>query len=204
VTIGSIPHDAKISESLKGWLERLKQEVVRQRRPIFIPVTQFSDFSSLTFTPRYGEMSVALGEQALEEINSLGIFGARIDAIGDAYNHLFYVPKDFNVNTNIKFEIVWTTNSSDTGESATWGLKYAAIAEGEELADATVALDELIDADSVLGTYKVAISPYGLLYKDMFNHGDFVHLKVTLDAVSGLDPATDEVYLLGILINDQG
>lgn len=174
---------------------RLKQRINRPVRPIYIPVTQFSGFLSNQF--------LGTGTPNLEQINSLGIVGTRIDATGDACDHLWCVPKDFNVDTNIKFEVVWTTNSVDTSETATWKVQYSASADGEALAAASTSLDEVISADTVLGAYKIHIAPYGAIFGGNLQHGDLVHLKVSLDSVSGLNPAADTVYILGILINDQ-
>lgn len=195
--------DEKISfQDLRARVDEINQQIVRitQRinrpiRPIYIPVTQFSGYLSGSF--------LGSGTPNLEQINSLGIVGARIEATGDACDHLWYVPKDFNVNTNIKIEVVWTTNSVDTSETATWKAQYSASADGEALAAASTALSETISADNVLGAYKVHIAPYGVLYGEALQHGDLVHLKISLDAVSGLNPSSDIVYLLGILINDQ-
>ena len=175
---------------------RQQQRITRPTRPLYIPVTQFSGYLSNQF--------LGTGTPNLEQINALGIVGARIEAVGDACDHLFFVPKDFNVGTNIKFEPVWCTDSVDTAETATWEVEYSTSAAGEGLAAASTALDATITADNVLGAYKVAVAPYGLLFKDVLEHGDLVHLKVSLDAVTGLDPASDKIYLLGILINDQG
>lgn len=194
--IGNPPNDPGISESLKGWLVRVQQELAKPKRPIYIPVTQFSGFLN--------DQSLGSGTPALQEINSLGVVGARIDATGDSCHHLFFVPKDFNVDTNIKIEVVWCTNSANTGQTATWRVRHSPIADGEALAAAGTDLDSVITADSVLGAFVVAIAPYGLIFNGALNHSDLVHLNVTLDAVSGLNPAVDQVFLLGILINDQG
>lgn len=196
MSIGNAPDDPNISASLKQWLERVRQELSKPRRPIYIPVTEFSGFLNDQF--------LGSGTPVLQEINSLCVVGARIEATGDSCHHLFFVPKDFNVDTNIKIEVVWCTNSVDVAETATWGVQYNAAAPGQALAAAGTPLNETIAADNVLGAYTVAVSPYGLLYKGALDHGDLVHLNVTLDAVQGLNPAVDQVFLLAILINDQG
>lgn len=180
---------------LQSRVERIQQRISRPTRPIYIPVTQFSGFLSDSF--------LGTGTPNLENINSLGIVGARIEAVGDACHHLWSVPKDFNVNSNIKFEPVWTTNSIDTAETATWTVEHSPIADGETLIAPATALNEPGGADNVLGAYALAVAPYGLLHGDVLQHGDLVHLKLSLSAVSGLNPAVDLVYLLGILINDQ-
>lgn len=211
MSIGNVPHDPNIVSSLREWLERLRQHVVRPKRPIYIPVTQFSGYYRISSIDDLTEVDENIqfagsGNPILQEINSLGIVGARIDAAGDACHHLFYVPKDLNVDTNIKFEVVWCTNSTDTSETATWRVRYSASAAGEVLSAATTALSATISADNVVGAtaYMVAIAPFGLLYRGNLQHGDFMHLEVSLSAASGLNPASDEVFLLGLLINDEG
>lgn len=207
--IGNVPYDPNISPSLRDWLEKVRQQVVRPTRPIFIPVSQFGGFSGITVTAIYGTTHFGFesdgnGNPLIQEINSLGVVGARMEATGDACHHLFYVPKDFNVDTNIKFEVVWCTNNSDTSKTATWKVEYVAVGAEETLVAPNSALDEPIAADNVVGTYKVAVTPYGLIFAKTLEHGDFLHLKVSLNAVSGLNPASDEIFLLGILINDEG
>lgn len=177
-------------------ISRMQQDINRPTRPIYIPITQFSGYLSNQF--------LGSGAPNLEQINSLAVVGAKIDAVGDSCHHLFFVPKDFNVNTNIKFEVVWCTDSVDTAETATWDIKYLSVASGETLAAATTPLSQVITADNVLGAYKIAVAPYGVMSKEELYHGDLLHLNVSLSAVSGLNPAVDKVYLLGILINDQG
>lgn len=209
MSIASVPHDSNISQSLKDFLETLRQHVVRATRPVYIPVSQFSGYSGVTVTAIYGTTHfnaefLGNGNPNIEEINSLGIVGARMAAVDDACHHVFYVPKDFNVDTNIKFEVVWCTNNSDTSKTATWKIEYAANAANETLTAASTALSSAITADNVLGAYKIAVAPYGLLSGGILDHGDFLHLKISLGAVSGLNPATDEIFLLGILINDEG
>lgn len=195
--IDNVPHEANINESLRGWLERARQTINRPRRPIYIPVTQFSGY--------LGNQFLGVGTPNLEEINSLKIVGARIEAVNDACHHVFYVPKDMNVGTNVKFEVLWCTNSGTTSQTATWKIEYAAIKpESEALSAASTALSSAIIADNVLGAYKPAITPYGYLSKNILEHGDLLHLKVSLGAVSGLNPASDILFLLGILINDEG
>lgn len=194
MSIGSVPF-GNIDGSLSSWLERLRQDVNRPKRPIYIPVTQFSGLLN--------DASLSTGTPALGQVNSLGLVGLRIDAATDAINHLFYVPKDFNVDTNIKFSVVWTTNSVDTAETATWKVQYNAITAGQALAAASSELDTVISEDNVLGSYVISESPEGILSGGNWYHGDYVNLKVSLSAVSGLDPATDIVFLLGLLITDE-
>ena len=194
--IASPSHDSNISQSTRDFLERVRQELSKPRRPIYIPVTQFSGYLSNQF--------LGSGTPNLEQINLLGIVGTRIDATGDTCDHLFYVPKDFNVDTNIKFEVVWCTDNATASNTATWKIEYSAISEGETLSLASTALSSVITADNVVGAYKVAMAPYGFIARGILMHGDFLHLKVSLSAVSGLNLAVDKVYLLGILINDEG
>jgi len=197
-----------MTAEVRDWLITLRQDMLRAKRPEHIPVTQFSGFYRIvdaTDATKNEKIQFAgVGNPVLEEINSLGIIGARIEAVNDACHHLFYVPKDLNVDTNIKFEVVWCTNNAVLTNTATWKVQYSAIASGEALSAASTALSSVITADNVLGAYKVAVAPYGLLYGGVLEHGDMLHLDVSLGAVSGLDPAADEVFLLGILINDEG
>lgn len=208
MSIGNLPDDVEINQSLRDWLGTLRQQIIRATRPLYIPVNHFSGYYRIVdaadATQDEQLQFAGTGNPVLQEINSLGIIGARIEAVDDACNHLFYVPKYFNVDTNIKFEVVWCTNNNTTTNTATWKVLYNAAAAGEALAAAGTALDLAITADNVLGTYKVAVTPYGLLYGGNIEHGDMLHLKVSLGAVSVLNPAVDQVFLLGILINDEG
>lgn len=208
MSIGNLPNEPSLSPSMLGWLDRAKQELNKLRRPLYIPVTQFSGYQRIVDATDATEdvrfRFAGAGNPVLDEVNSLGIIGARIEAVDDACHHLFYVPKDFNVNSNIKIEVAWCTDSSDTSETATWKVQYKSIAAGETLSAVDTELNSLITADNVLGTYKYSVSPYGLIYKDVLEHGDLLHLKISLGAVSGLAPASDIIFLLGILINDEG
>lgn len=195
MTLGSVPHDTNLGSSLRAWLERARQEISKPKRPIFIPVTQFSGLLN--------DASVGSGAPALGQINSLGLIGLRIDAVNDAIHHLFFIPKDFNVSTNVRIGVVWTTNSSDTSETATWEVEYNPITAGQTLAAASTAMDNVITADTVLGAYIIHESPYGTIFEGNLYHMDYLHLNISLSAVSGLNPAADEVFLLGILINDE-
>jgi len=178
------------------WLTRLGQQVNRPRRPIYIAVTEFNG--------KLADQFLGAGSVPLEQINSLRIVGARFLATKLEADHIFRVPKDFNVDTNTKFEVVWCTNSVTLAQTATWKVSYSVAGEGEALTTAITDLNQLVPADNVLGPYAVATASYGLMYKQILEHGDMLHLRISLDSVSGLDPAVDEVYLLGILINDEG
>ncbi len=181
----------EIPDSSWNWLRRKG----RPLRPLYIPVTEFSGYLTDTF--------LGTGTPALENIDSLNIVGARIEAVNDACHHLWRIPLDFNVDSNIRISCVWTTNSSDTSETATWKAEYSPIASGETLIAPSTALDTVISADTVLGSYKIAESPYGTIFNGNLNHGDYVNLKISLSAVSGLNPASDIVFLLGVLITDE-
>lgn len=197
---GKLPHDPNMSQAVRDWLISLQRDVRRQTRPIYIPASQFSGFYTVDTDIEFA----GAGNPKLAEINSLGVVAAKIDAVNDACHHLFYVPKDFNVDTNIKYEVVWCSDSGTLTDTVTWKVEYDAKAEGEALDTADTVLDEVITADNVLGSYSVAVSPYGVMYASKLEHGDMLHLKISLAAVSGLDPAVDELFLLGILINDEG
>lgn len=186
VTIANVPDGLQIPQNLREWLIAMRQAIKRARRPVYIPVSEFN------------------GNPTLTEINGLGIFGAQATAVGDAFHHVFFVPKDFNIDTNTKIEVVWCTDNNTTTNTATWKIEYRAAATGEALGAASTALNSVIAADNVVGTYAVAVSPYGLIYAGAIEHEDLLHLKVSLSAVSGLDPAVDEIFLLGLKINDEG
>lgn len=204
MSISNPPGDPGIPDSLVGWLDRVRQELNKPRRPLYIPVTQFSGYQRIVSGANFNFTFLGTGTPELQEINSLGIVGARIEAVDDACHHLFYVPKDFNVGSNIKVEIEWTTNNNTTSNTATWKVRYSATKDGEAFSAATTELNSVITADNVLGSWKRAIAPFGLIYNGLLEHSDLVHLEVSLGAVSGLNPASDQIFLLGIVINDEG
>jgi len=189
------PHDRTVSDQVSQWMTRVSQQLNRPKRPVYIAVTEFNG--------KLADAFLGAGAVPLEQIAALRIVGARFLAVKLEADHVFRVPNDFNVDTNTKIQVVWCTNSVNTAQTATWKVQFSTSAEGEALTTALTDLDEQIIADNVLGPYFVATTPYGLLYNKRLEHGDMLHLKVGLDAVSGLDPAVDEVFLLGILINDE-
>ena len=180
------PIDPSLGPSLSDYLVEVQREINRPRKPIFIHAKDFNSAPNIT------------------EINSLGIYGVRMSAVGNFVDHIFSVSKDFNVGTNIKIEVVWCTSSANTAYTATWKVLYKATSENEVLSAADIGLGTPITADNVVGSYNLAISPYGVVNQDAFNHGDMLHLRISLSAVTGFNLATDAVFLMGILINDEG
>lgn len=194
------PPNADISPSILQWLTEVANELNKTRKLVYIPATQFSGY----FNTSGGTIqSAGIGNPQLVEINSLGIVGLRFNAINDSVHHLFRVPIDFNVDTNLRVQLEWCISSSDISGTVTWGVRYRPVAEDETIAAAITALDTPIAADNVVGSFARMITPSGFIDIGQLNHEDLVHFDITLDAVSGLNPVADQIILLGLLLNDE-
>jgi len=201
VSIGNPPSiDLKFGVSLSDCLVEIQREINKRKRPIYIPATHFSGFYNTTG----GTIQFAgSGNPQLADINGLGIVGARFEALNDSCHHLFRVPVDFNVDTNLRVEVEWCTSSPNLASTVTWVVRYFAIADGEIILAASTALDTVITSDNVLGSYRRAVTPSGFINGGNLEHNDLIHFNVILSEVSGLNPATDQIFLLGLSLNDE-
>jgi hypothetical protein len=159
----------------------------------FFPAIPSVDVASLA--------GVGAGDPVVAEVNSLGLSGIQLEAAGDDFHWLIPVPDEMAVGLPMKISALWTTDATTTTETATFKALYKAIAFGEALAAADVALDTVITADAVDDTaYGLQESPQGVINGGNMSKGEMLHILMELDAVSGLNPAADVVFLLGIFI----
>lgn len=145
---------------------------------------------------------VGAGDPVLAEINSLGITGLQIEAAGDDFHWLWMPPSNLDTSAPVKVSAIWTSNSTTTTQTATWKVLYGQDTfNSGAMAAAATALDTAIAADNCLGTaYVLQQSPEGLIGPGDIDPAKMMHILCELDAVSGLNPASDVVFLVGIMI----
>jgi hypothetical protein len=159
----------------------------------FIPWNQFDIIT--TAAP-------GAGDPALAEINSLGLVGIQMASTGDDAHVLIPLPDNICVDCQIKFSVLWSTDSTTTTEGVTWKVLYNEGALGSALAAAATALDTVITSDSPLGTaYMLNETPQGVIAAGTVDRNDILHVLAETDAFSGgMDPASDIVFLHGIFM----
>lgn len=158
-------------------------------------------YPNSVFATTSGVSVVGTGNPEFGVVNNLGFTAVRILNTGHSAHFLYYIPDNFCVDCPINVSVLWSTNSTTTSQTATWKVEHGGYAVGEAFGDATTELDTAITADSVLATaYMQNETAQGVINANTFSRGDIVNFAVQLDAASGLNPASDIVFLHGVFI----
>lgn len=165
---------------------------------VFVPYTDLS-FGVNTNSAILDTLGV--GTAKVQEVNSLGFAGVQMTAAAQDVHMILPIPSNMCVACQLKVSVAWSTSSTTTSQTATWKVLYSAIAAGEALAVAGTALDTAIVADSVTSVaYALQETPQGIIVSNTLSRSDMLHILVELDAVSGLNPASDTVFLHGVYL----
>lgn len=142
------------------------------------------------------------GNPEISEVNSLGFGAVKMSAAGDDVHMIVPLPDNICVSCPIKVSVAWSTNDTTPAtDTATWKVLYSATALGEAFSAATTALNTAIAADAISGVaYGLQETPQGVISANVLSRGDTLHILAELDAVSGLNPASDVVFLHGVYI----
>lgn len=169
---------------------------------VFIPLRPEALSVTVTDASNGSMVTYGSGNAAISEVNSLGFAGMRFTAVANDVHMIVPLPPNACVSCPIKFSVAWSTSDvTPSTDTATWKVLYAAIADGESLSAASTALDTAITADAIDGdAYAWQETPQGVIAADTLSRDDVLHVLVELDAVSGLDPSTDVVFMHGLFM----
>lgn len=119
------------------------------------------DFSSVIGTNGV-DIVLAAGVSVFQNISTFNLAGVLFDTDLDAMTHYMVVPYDMDARKEIGFRVLWTSGSSDTGDTLKWDVKCDLLAEGATLIEATTVLDTAIDLDTT-------VSPTGTAYQSQWS-----------------------------------
>lgn len=110
------------------------------------------------------------------------------------------LPDNLCVDCQVKFGVVWSAETTSTGDSATWKILYGRAADGSAIATASTALSTAITVDTKDDSaYGYQESPLGVINASTFSRGDGLTLLVSLGATGGaLNPINKQILFHGI------
>lgn len=145
-------------------------------------------------------VSAGIGSAPLEEINSLGLMGLKMNTAANDVRHVMQVPSVWDRGQPINVRVHWCSAAAAVGDrTVTWKVLY-----GELTPDTTVliapatALDTAIAADVPIGTaFTYQISPTGVIDKNQIAKvAEEMSFLVEMDA-KHVDHSED-IFLLGV------
>lgn len=139
------------------------------------------------------DSSVLLGE-----LSTFGVNVATMSADGDTLRTLHAWPTLLDVGTRVLVRVLWTSDSTTSGDTATWALLYKYLSIGNTAFSATVdtALSTVIPAASVYGSaaaYRLAASAWGEFNPGTIQPSDPCMLEVGLTSA-----VPTNVYFVGL------
>ena len=144
-------------------------------------------------------VSAADNDAVLEEIDSTGIMGLKMNNNGDSVNHLCPLPSDVDRYNPVYVYVRWCSGSSTTTDSVLWKVFYKEITPDTTQLSATIstALDTAIADDACLGTaYVDQRTPAGKISRCSIAEAALdLALKVEMDTKTDI---TEDIFLLGL------
>lgn len=184
-------------------------DIMLERWPhlVSIPVTQFTGVAGVTVTVT-GNAETAVGNifspvntNLVENINSSGTYGLKMNTNGHSVNHLWQPPADIDYSKPIRARVRWTSGSQTTADTVLWKLFRKVLVPNVTALSATIdtALDTTIPTDNVPSTtaFVNCVTAYGKWNASTeFGPGYSHMLKVEMDTkAAGL---SEDIYLLGL------
>jgi hypothetical protein len=184
-------------------------DIMLERWPtlVSIPVTQFTGVAGVRTTVS-GDAQTAVGNifspvntNLVEDINSTGLYGLKMNTAGDSVNHLWQHPPDIDFSKPIRTRVRWTSGSSTTADTITWKVFRKVMTPNTTSLTNTIstALDTAIPQDTVpvATAFALCHTAYGKWNASADFGPAYSHLlKVEMDAKAvGL---AEDIYLLGL------
>jgi len=161
---------------------------------VFVPYSSFS-----LQADSVGLFSLGTNNPRVAQVNSLGLAGLQMTATGDNARLLFPVPKNACIECPMKFNVVWSSGSTTTTQTATFTVLYARAPLGTALSVPASTLSTPITADAVNGNaYSLNETSQGVLNGRTLQRNDVLSLLVSLSAVSGFNPVASPTFIHGI------
>lgn len=191
-------------------------------KKIWIPITEFqgagaydnltvdSGSTAVTSTAANGDViggvagigSSGTGNPGFQEVGTTGLVALKMDAAGDDIGHLWMIPTDMDVTAALNFYVKWSSDQTTDTDTFTWKIMHKEI-ELDVTAPGTpsTVLDTIIAADTNIGTADaIQLTAAGVLNGGTLTAGRDLQFLVELQAVSGADPASDDVNLYGVVM----
>jgi hypothetical protein len=162
-------------------IEKYKHVYIELQRQGWNAIANASDQADIAAEDAV--ISAGAGSPSFGEVSSFKVTGLHIDAAGDDIGHLWIIPYDCDVQSDIEFRVWWSSGSSTTTDGVVWKVLYTEITpDGEALAAGATALSTAIASDTVLGANYLQASPWGVLNGGTLTVGRAVSLVVELDS----------------------
>lgn len=143
------------------------------------------------------------GNPVIDEVNSLGLCGVKIEAAGDDFQWLWDTPFNLATVAPVKVYALWSSSSTDVAEGLTWKIMYAQPTfDSGAMAVPSTVLDTVIANDMCLGTaYVLQKTAAGLINPAKLDPAKMTQIICECDAAVGtMNLGTDVVFLHGIMI----
>lgn len=138
----------------------------------------------------------------LEEINSLGIMGLKMNTDGMEVNHYMMAPYDLDPTFPVYVRVHWTCGSTDTADTVLWKVRYLKVVPNTtELISAATALDTVLATDTVpvATAYVHAATAEGIIdprVTAIADNVEFLQWEVEMDTKD--TDMSEDLFLLGL------
>lgn len=200
--------------------------VIKRRQPH--QHTNFVDKYKYVYLPlmQYGAISIALASDAADqgagalihsagtlgsdgsgstaihaEVGTTGIMGWRFREIGDDINLFWPIPADLDVEYDVEFSVIWSSDQTTTTDTVTWKILYDELTnDSEAIAAGTTALSTAIAADTNAAAANAnQQTAWGKINGGTLEGGDPANrnqlsIVVECDAVTGATIASDLIF----------
>lgn len=142
----------------------------------------------------------AVNTNIVENINSLGLSGVKMNTAGDVIRHYWMPPVDLDYTQPVYARVHWTSGSSTTADTITWKLWRKNRSPNNDALTATIdtALDTVIAQDTVPAgvAFTIGITAAGKWNANAFLPSNVQELALEMDAKAG--GLSEDIYALGV------
>ena len=161
---------------------------------VFIPYTAFSLNSTSGALASFTSSAAVVNY-----ITTQAVAGIKITGSGQSIPLMMQLPDNLCVDCQVKVSVVWSTNSLNTNNTATWQVLYSDVPLLGPFKEQTDALNTAITSDTVdNNAFGFNETPLGIINASTFTRGDAINILASLLSTSGLDPFNDTILFHGI------
>jgi len=116
---------------------------------------------------------------------------------GDDIRHMMRIPDKWNRQQDIRFRVIWMSESNTAGDGITWLMLYSLMTlNSSSVAAPATALDTPIAEDEVISQDLLMASPTGILNAGKITNEDYISLLIRLSAFDA--GMTEPKFLVGL------
>ena len=179
------------------------QQIDWRRKRVFLEPLQGMGWTTGGTVP----VGLHTGDPVFAEISTYGFGAVKFEGVGDMWVQTWQLPYDLDTEHPVYVSVLWTTESTTTGDTAEFIVLYQRLAVGSALATAATALDTTIKAANgnladEYGTstaLTITKTEAGKIDGGTFTDGDFVVFNTEINATD-VTIASEFIYLLGLEI----